>query len=502
MRNYFKYFIEKRVYSWIHPFLFCLFFSFPSYSSYYFNAELESAYREILQLQISEATTRIHAEQLRDPHNGITIYLRSLAETTSLLFSEDLAQYERLKSAESAYVKLIQSNNLPSSPYHKFCLAEIKLQWAFAKMKFNDEVSAALSAKQALGLLNENLKAYPTFVPTKKSLGLLNILIGSIPNSHAWIASSLGFKGSVTLGMQMIQEVIDSKTIYYQEAYLIKIISEQYILNRDPNLESMKQLYSRYPNNILYGYLYAAILSKRGDANEALSIIETISKDDNYVALPFIDYLHGDLLLQEGKYVTARFYFNRYITTFKGKNLIKDATYKLFLSYWLTNEDATAMSYWKLIQTVGQTTFESDKYAQKIAVSNELPNKQLAKMRLYTDGGYYTKAFEIYNTTNLSDLTTKKDKIEYYYRAARLYQKSGRLKECIQYYIKVISLSSENKNNYYFAPNSALQLGYIYTQLKNYPQARAYFHQAIDYKNHEYENSIEQKAKIALNEIK
>jgi len=502
LRNYFKYFIEKRVYSWIHPFLFCLIFSFPSYSSYYFNPELESAYREILQLKISEATTRLNAEQIRDPHNGITIYLRSLAETTSLLFSENLAQYERLKSSESAYVKLIQSNNLPSSPYHKFCLAEIKLQWSFVKMKFNDEVSAALSAKQALGLLNENLKAFPTFVPTKKSLGLLNIVIGSIPNSHAWIASSLGFKGNVTLGMKMIQEVIDSKTIYLQEAYLIKIISEQYILNRDPNLESMKQLYSRYPNNILYGYIYAAILSKRGDADEALTIIETISKDDNYLALPFIDYLHGDLLLQEGNYVTARFYFNRYITTFKGKNLIKDATYKLFLSHWLTNEDATAMSYWKSIQTVGQTTFESDKYAQKIAESNELPNKQLAKMRLYTDGGYYTKAFEIFNTTNLSDLTTKKDKIEYYYRAARLYQKSGRQKECIHYYVKVISLSTENKNNYYFAPNSALQLGYIYTQLKNYPQARTYFHQAIAYKNHEYENSIEQKAKIALNEIK
>ncbi|WP_018344914.1 tetratricopeptide repeat protein [Cytophaga aurantiaca] len=502
MRNYSKYVITKRVYSWIHPFLFCLFFSFPSYSSYYFNTELESAYKEILQLKLSEAKARIATEQVRDPHNGIAIYLRSLAETTGLLFSEDLSEYERLKSGESAYLKLIQSNNLPSSPYHKFCLAEIKLQWAFTQMKFNDEVSAALSTKQALVLLNENLKAFPTFVPTKKSLGLLNIIIGSIPNSHAWLASSLGFKGNVTTGMQMIQEVIDSKTIYLQEGYLIKIITEQYILNRDSNMESMKQLFSRYPNNILYGYIYASILSKHGNSSDALTIIETISVEDNYLSLPFIDYLHGDLLMQQGKYVAARFYFNRYINTFKGKNLLKDATYKLFLSYWLKDEDATAMTYWKSIQTVGQSTFESDKYAQKIALSNELPNKQLAKIRLFTDGGNFTQAFEIYNATNLSDLTTKKDKIEYYYRAARLYQKTGRQNECIQYYKKVISLSAETKNNFYYAPNSSLQLGYIYTQLKNYTVARSYFHQAIAYKNHEYENSIEQKAKIALNEIK
>jgi tetratricopeptide (TPR) repeat protein len=502
LRNIFKYFNFKRVYLWIHPFLFCLFFSFPSYSGYYFNTELESAYKEIVQLKLTEAKARIATEQVRDPHNGIAIYLRSLAETTALLFSEDLSEYQRLKSNESAYLKLLQSNNLPSSPYHKFCLAEIKLQWAFAQMRFNDEVSAALSTKQALALLNENLKAFPTFIPTKKSLGLLNILIGSIPNSHAWIASSLGFKGNVALGMNMIQEVIDSKTIYLQEAYLFKIIAEQYILNRDSNMESMKYLHSRYPNNILFGYLYASILSKRGNANEALEIIETISVEDNYVSLPFIDYLHGDLLLQQGNYAASRVYFNRYISTFKGKNLIKDANYKLFLSYWLTNEDAMAMAYWKAIPNVGQTTFESDKYAQKIALSNELPNKQLSKLRLFTDGGNYTKAFEIYNATNLSDLVTKKDKIEYYYRAARLYQKTGRQNECIQYYKKVIALSSEAKNNYYFAPNSALQLGYIYTQLKNHTVARSYFHQAIAYKNHEYENSIEQKAKIALNEIK
>ena len=369
-------------------------------------------------------------------------------------------------------------------------------------MKFNDEIGAALNTKQALSLLNDNLKVSPTFIPTKKSLGLLNILIGSIPNSHAWIASSLGFKGNVVTGMTMLNDVIESKTIYYQEAALMKILTEQYILNKDSKMESMKQLYAKYPTNILYGYLYAAILSKHAESAEALSVVESISNTDAYLTLPVIDYLHGDLLLQHGKYVACRFYFNRFLTSFKGKNLIKDSYYKLFLSYWLNDENETAISYWNAIPKVGQTTYESDKYANKIVLSNELPNKQLAKMRLFTDGGLYTKAFEIFNGTNLSDFTSKKDKIEYYYRAARLYQKAGKEKECMEYYLKVISLSNNTKNNYYFAPNSALHLGYIYVQLNNKTQARYYFNLAIAYKNHEYENSIEQKAKVALSEIK
>ncbi|ABG59074.1 hypothetical protein CHU_1807 [Cytophaga hutchinsonii ATCC 33406] len=501
MRTCSKYFNLKRVYSWIHPFLLCFIFCIPSHATYYFTTELEAAYKEIVQLKFTEATKRITAEQQRDPHNGLPVYLRSLAETTQLLFSEDEQQYQILKSSESAYLKLLNANNLTTSPYHNFCLAEVKLQWAFVKMKFNDEVNGALNTKQALGLLNENLKTHPAFVPTKKSLGLLNVIIGSVPNSHAWIASSLGFKGNIEAGMNMLQEVIDSKNIYLQEALLFKIIAEQYILNRDSKMESIKLLYAKNPNNILYGYLYAAILCKHSKSEEALTVIERLP-ENAYESLAVIDYLHGDVLLQHGNYVESRIYFNRFLSEFKGKNLTKDATYKLFLSYWLMNADADANTYWQKITSVGQTTYESDKYAHKIAQANELPNKQLAKIRLYTDGGLYEKGLEVFNETNLSDLLTKKDKIEYYYRAARLFQKSGKTKECMEYYVKVITLSTDTKNNYYFAPNSALQLGYIYVQLKNTPQAKYYFNLAIAYKNHEYENSIEQKAKIALHEIK
>ncbi|MGN6648312.1 MAG: tetratricopeptide repeat protein [Cytophaga sp.] len=493
------------MYSWIRPFLLCIVCystsSIQSSATYYFNTELETAYREILELKTSSATERLTKEQLRDPSNGVTVYLLSLSKTTELIATEDFAAYKTDKAFESAFVKLLNANNQPTSPYHKFCLAEVRMQWAFTKIRFNELAEAAINAKQALGLLNDNLAAAPSFTPTKKSLGLLNIVMGSIPSSYSWIASSLGFKGNIRLGVEMIQAVIDSKSIYFQEASLIKIIAEQYILNKDSNMESIRQLQAKYPNNILYTYLYASVLSKYAQSEKALKVIESISDEDIHTYLPAFDYLHGELLLQHGQYVACRVYLNRFLSNFKGKNLVKDTYFKLFLSYWLVNEDETAMTYWKAIPTVGQASFESDKYAQKIAENNELPNKQLTKIRLCTDGGLYAKGFEIYNLTNLSDFTSKKDKLEYYYRAGRLYQKSGKELESIHYYEKVISLS-DVKNTYYFGPNSALQLGYIYVKMKNNERAKYYFNLAIAYKNHEYENSIEQKAKAALNEIK
>ena len=501
MNSYFRYIqIPKRVYLLIHPFLLCVFWAFDSSASFYFTPELETAYNEIIQLKINPAKQRIQAEHLKDPINNIPLYLTSLAETTELFLTEDISGYQSNRSRESIFIKAISDDDHRKSPYYNFCLAEVYLQWAFVKIKFGDELGAAVNAKRALNLLNENARVYPSFIPTKKSLGLLNVVIGSIPSSYSWIASTLGFSGNVDTGLLMLQDVIDSRTIFYQEAAVMKIISEQYVLNRDEQLEHMKTLYKLYPSNLLYHYLYAAILSKHSRSEEALNVIKNVPTSNDYIVFPLIDYLHGDLLLQNGYYLESREYFNRFLTLFKGKNLIKDTYFKLFLSYWLMNEDVTALKYWSSITKVGQAVYESDKYANKIAVSNELPDKRLARLRLYTDGGIYSKAFKIIDNTYVGDFTNRKDKIEFFYRSARLYDKSDQNSKAIDYYKKVIDIS--NDNNYYFAPNSALQLGYIYQKQNNMPQATYYFNLAVSYKNHEYENSIEQKAKAALNHLK
>ncbi len=52
---------------------------------------------------------------------------------------------------------------------------------------------------------------------------------------------------------------------------------------------------------------------------------------------------------------------------------------------------------------------------------------------------------------------------------------------------------------WYFAANSALMLGQLYENEKDFNKAAYYYNLCIDMKNHEYENSIEQKAQAGLN---
>jgi tetratricopeptide (TPR) repeat protein len=101
---------------------------------------------------------------------------------------------------------------------------------------------------------------------------------------------------------------------------------------------------------------------------------------------------------------------------------------------------------------------------------------------------------------SINQFFTKREKLEYLYRSARLYHKAGQVNEGITYYLKTIELSKDE--NYYFAPNSALQLGYIYLSRVEKEEAKKYFQLALSYKNYEYKNSIDNKAKAALNELK
>jgi tetratricopeptide (TPR) repeat protein len=147
----------------------------------------------------------------------------------------------------------------------------------------------------------------------------------------------------------------------------------------------------------------------------------------------------------------------------------------------------------------GREVADPDKYAARQLDENRLPNPKILRVRLYTDGGYYKEAREVLQTIVPSDLLTLKDQTEFYYRKARLAHKTGEISVAKLFYTQSIDMTGENP--WYFAPNSALQLGYIAQAQKEFATARMYFEKALAYKRHEYKSSIDSKAKSALDQL-
>jgi hypothetical protein len=486
--------------AFFHPFFILLFFLCSlSHAEFTFTPKNEAAYTEFLNLRVDKGQTIINQALKENSKNGISIYLANYEDAIKIFLSEDPKLYKQLSKNEGIRIAKLQTLE-KTSPYYRFTQAEVKLQWAFVKLKMGDELNAALGLRSAYKLLEENIKLYPDFIPNKKTMGLLNVLIGSIPSNYNWVLSLIGMEGNINKGIEQLNEVSSNNNPFRFEASILKVLVDNYIVHASKGKsESAAKLYQEHPDNLLICYLYAAILTKNSKGTEAIAVMKNRPVNNDLIYFPHVDLILGELNLFQGEYFTARIYYSNFLSHFKGKNSIKDTYYKIFLTHWLNDEDDLAIPYFDKILNNGRELYDSDKHAQRIAKNREFPNKALTKIRLYTDGGYYNKAFDQMKLLSLGQFITKREKLEYLYRSARLYHKAGQINDAIDYYNKTIELSKDE--TYYFAPNSALQLGYIYQSRNEKEEARKLFNQALGYKNYEYKNSIDNKAKAALNEL-
>ena len=116
--------------------------------------------------------------------------------------------------------------------------------------------------------------------------------------------------------------------------------------------------------------------------------------------------------------------------------------------------------------------------------------------RLASDGGYLTEALAQLKPYAETSFLTVPERAEYQYRLGRICQKQDNVPAAITAFDRAIALSEPDQLS--FGATAALQLGYIYQQLRNVPKARQAFEKALSYNNHEYKNSVDNKAKAAI----
>ena len=154
----------------------------------------------------------------------------------------------------------------------------------------------------------------------------------------------------------------------------------------------------------------------------------------------------------------------------------------------------------KKAKSVVKASAEADRYAESALTQNYAPNLKLTKIRYAIDGGYYEDASNLMASVRGDELINKRDQVEYFYRRARLAHKTGDITNAQQLYLQTAIAAEEEP--WYFAPNAYLQLGYLAMTNNDKANAKIYFKKAIAYKNHEYKNSIDSKAKFALEQLK
>lgn len=478
----------------------------PSFAKYHFtfSPNCVQAQQKTYELQLSDALNYLSKEAASDPENLAVEYLKNFNLTLKAFVTESDEDYKALKTHFSkAYEKLEGLED--SDPYKRFALAEMDFQLAMVKGKHEDYYSAALNTNSAYKHLKSNLEKHPEFILSKKTLGLMNAYLSTVPDSYNWAIKLLGMKGSLSKGLAMLKEVaytadssagmaLLSKEAHYLYSFTLYHISK----DNAKGWSEMKKCTKDFSSNGLSNFFRALMASRLHKNDEVISTIRAYPKASSYQHIYFNDYLLGLSLLNELN-KDAVTHLNNYYTKFKGKNYIKSCLQKMSWYYTIFGNDSKARYYKDLIPKYGQAAIEEDELAV-LFVNKPKPHKLLLRSRLLFDGGHYDKALEEIKDLRSADLSTNDEKAEYAYRKGRIFSKKGNDHVASLFYIACAKFAVKSQE--YYGAYACLYLGDHYKAIGDKEKAKEYYRKALNFKeNKEYKGSIEQRAKLELKRL-
>lgn len=370
-----------------------------------------------------------------------------------------------------------------------------------SKLLFGNRLSAAWDFREAYMKYLENARRWPDFIPNKKNLGVLQILLGSVPDQYTWFLSIIGLKGSVKDGVYNLKAAATNPNPFQEEAQLLHALVLHLLEQEEPEqaVTQATSLAKAHPDNLLFQFTAMHLLKKAKQSNAALALYTGRPTGKQYIQFPYLHHMVADLYLFRGDYDMSIQKNQLFLKQHKGQHYLKATHFKLYLAYLLSNHPPQAKWYFNKIADIGIADTEEDKYAARYVESYEAPVLPLLRARLHADGGYYDDALQDLKLMKFTSATPLPVRAEYFYRKGRIYHGLEDIDEAITYYMKTIEVSGST--NLYFAPNASLQLGYIYQNADQPAKAKTYFRKALSYSGHPYKNSIDTKAKLALSAL-
>ncbi|MBN2237459.1 MAG: hypothetical protein JW729_07855, partial [Bacteroidales bacterium] len=426
-------------------FLFIGIFIFPAAAQYNYNSSCQKAYQEIIDLRFDAARKTIAIEKKSNSKNLVPILLENYIDFLSITLTEDKTKFEQLRDLKKERLEAWETGP-ESSPYYRLGIAQINMQWAFARVLFGEYVTAAFEINQAYHLLEENKELHPEFLPNGLGLGVLHAMIGVVPEQYQWAINFLGLYGSIDQGLSELELILNTQKPEFKqfkpEALFLYTFLKLNLLSEESRIDDLLSIYQQDVfSNIskqspLLHFAYVVTLMKK-DNHQALLVLEEkpIYKD----TFPFYYelFLRGQAKSYELNPEAFQL-FGAYLKGYPGNNFKRSAAQKMAWSAFIQDDTATYKIYMQKVLALPDTKLDSDDAAVKEASKVKdgyLPNQYLLKSRILFDGGYLKEALAVLEKAK-TERFSDEEKIELDYRKARIYHHLDSLDLALAFYQK------------------------------------------------------------------
>jgi len=479
----------------------CLLFPMLSFGQKHFdfNTNCRQAYQAIIQLRLEDGVKILEAEKKKDPSNLIPYFLDNYIDFFQLFFNEDPVLYQASKDRLDKRIELM-SQGPESSPFNLFTRSILHFQWAAIRIKFGSNWDAGWEFRRSFLQSKDCEKKFPAFGPARMLSGAMQVVAGTIPDGYKWLSGQLGIRGSVAGGMKQLEAFLAANDswaeLYREEAVFYYLYLQFYIENKHEEVfQFIREHRLDVKNNHLYTYLYANLCINDHRSALAEQIIAQKNEAAGYMDMPVWDLETGYAKLNHLD-PGAAVYLERFVQRFKGRFYVKDALEKLSWSCYMSGDLRKADSCRLLVLRKGGAESDADRQALKNARSGKWPNRRLLQARLLSDGGYFSEALQSLQGMGSSGLGLPEEKCELAYRLGRIYDGLGQGDEAIGAYLTTIKTGEHLKE--YYAARAALQTGYIYEHRGDKVKAVAFFQKCLSLKDHDFKNSLDQRAKAGI----
>lgn len=471
----------------------------------YFNwsAKARQAYDKVIQLRFTEAQSLLDQLQRDEPSNLIRLHIENYIDFFRVFINEDFSEFKRLEKNKD--LRLQQLKNSPSSsPWKLYLQADIRLQWALARLKFEEYSTSFLEVNKAFKLLEENSRLFPGFMPNKKDLGILHAMVGTIPDGYKWaVGWASSMDGSIAQGRGELEEVIEyareNDFIFEEETSVLYAYLLLHLDNKDQEAwRAIRNSGLNPETNPLACFLLANVALRTNRNDEAIDLLLHRPGGRAFHPFPYLDFMLGVAKLQRLD-ADAGVYFQKFLDQFKGRNFIKEAYLKLGWHRLVHGDLQGYRANMENVKRFGYSVVESDKSALNEAANGQAPNAGLLKARLLFDGGYFDRALQTMQSIPEKSLATPRDKLEYPYRLGRINHALGKYEQALKFYSKTVELGSAEP--WYFACRAALETGRIYEAQGKQEDARAAFRKCLGIKPEEHRAGIHQAAKAGIGRL-
>lgn len=399
-----------------------------------------------------------------------------------------------------------ETRYLADVKWRRFLTGEAAFQKAGILSIRNDMLNAAMSAREAYNAYTKCIEEFPDFVEVQKSMGIMEVMIGSAPRTVRGLLSVVGFSGDVQVGLDHLMVSAQKSQWVREEAIMFYAFMDESLNDARRNgVHELEALVQKNPESPMLNYVLGYLYRNLHMVDQAVPLLEKSVRDraNKSVFSPaMFDYYLADAYFRQNRLDEAIQIFRRFIQDFAGTSLKSAAWLRIGWALELKGDRAGAIVAYQHVQDDASNSDENAYRQSKIRV--QTPMTPVEKLLLQTqnaaDAGHNDEAIQLATQIIEDQTATPVNRAEAHYRLGQALQRKGQFAEALLPYQKAVDEPGDPLAKW--GPYSQFYIGECLEALGRKNEAIAAYRKTLNYKEKfDYHVGLEQQARAALSRV-